>query len=250
MEAIRINKYLSAKGICSRRQADKMLEEGRILVDGVQAVPGIQVSDANEILIDGVLVQTHHTPSPVLLAVNKPVGIVCTTAKFDKDNIVDFLKYPTRVYPIGRLDKDSEGLILMTNQGELVNKILRGSNNHEKEYVVRVNKPITRDFLRAMREGVPILDTVTKPCYVKQTGTKTFHIILTQGLNRQIRRMCEYLGMRVVSLKRLRIMNVELGDLSTGNYREITGEEYNELMKLLENSSSLSYKQRMENNNE
>jgi pseudouridine synthase len=221
-----------------------MLEEGRIFVDGVQAIAGMKVSDENEIIIDGKPIKKED--APVLLAVNKPIGVVCTTAEFDKDNIVDYLNYPVRIYPIGRLDKDSEGLILMTNQGELVNKILRGSNNHEKEYIVRVNKPINAAFLRAMREGVPILDTVTKPCVVESINSREFRIILTQGLNRQIRRMCEYLGMRVVSLKRVRVMNIKLGDLKVGEYREIKGEEYKQLQKLLASSSSLSYKDRRE----
>ena len=246
MESIRINKYLSAKGVCSRRQADAMLDEGRIFVDGIQAVAGMKVSDENEILIDGQPIK--QADEPVLLAVNKPKGIVCTTAEFkDEKNIVDYLQYPVRIYPIGRLDKDSEGLILMTNQGDLVNKILRGSNNHEKEYLVRVNKPINAAFLRAMREGVPILDTVTKPCTVESINSKEFRIILTQGLNRQIRRMCEYLGMRVVSLKRVRVMNIKLGSLKVGEYREIKGEELKKLQDLLQPSSSLSYKDRSKN---
>ena len=178
----------------------------------------------------------------ILLVVNKPIGIVCTTAEFDKDNIVDFINYPKRVYPIGRLDKDSRGLILMTNQGELVNKILRGGNNHDKEYMVRVNQPVTAEFVAAREAGVVLDDGVkTLPCRVEKTGGYSFRIILTQGLNRQIRRMCEALGYRVSNLKRIRVMNIELGDLRVGSYRKVTPQEYAELKRLLEDSTDLSY---------
>ena len=177
---------------------------------------------------------------------NKPRGIVCTTAEEEKDNIVDFLHYPKRIYPIGRLDKESEGLILMTNRGDLVNKILRGGNEHEKEYLVKVNQPVTEEFLEKMRSGVPILDTVTKPCRVEKIGRNDFRIILTQGLNRQIRRMCEALGYRVIHLKRVRVMNIRLGDLKTGAYRKVTGAERAELMELLKHSTGLSYRQLQE----
>ncbi len=239
MEEMRLNKYLSDAGVCSRREADRLIEEGKVLVDGVPAVMGRKVDGTESIVCDGVRVNGRKKEKKVLLAVNKPRGIVCTTSDKDRaENIVEFLRYPTRIYPIGRLDKDSSGLILMTNEGDIVNKILRGSNNHEKEYMVRVNRPLTEEFLERMRNGVEILDTVTKPCIVEKTGGYTFRIILTQGLNRQIRRMCDALGYRVVSLKRVRIMNIRLGDLPTGSYREVTGEEWEELNRLLAGSSN------------
>lgn len=260
MEPVRLNKYLSEAGVCSRRQADVMIEEGRIQVNGEPAHTGMKVTSDMAIEVDGKMIGKK--ARPVLLAVNKPRGIVCTTAEKEKDNIVQFLNYPVRVYPVGRLDKDSEGLILMTNQGDLVNRILRGSNQHEKEYIVRVNKPLTQAFLRAMREGVPIPDTnkvrrsgsymmeedapvvLTRPCQVEPLGKTAFRIVLTQGLNRQIRRMCEYLDYRVTDLKRVRVLNIRLGALETGKYREITGSEYEKLMKLLEHSSNLPFEQR------
>lgn len=260
MEPVRLNKYLSEAGVCSRRQADALIESGRVLVDGEPAHTGMKVTSDMQILVDGRIIG--QKARPVLLAVNKPRGIVCTTAEKEKDNIVQFLNYPTRIYPIGRLDKDSEGLILMTNQGDLVNRILRGSNRHEKEYIVHVNKPLSQAFLRAMREGVPIPDTnkvrrsgsylmeedapvvLTRPCQVDPLGKMVFRIVLTQGLNRQIRRMCEYLDYRVTGLKRVRVLNVRLGDLETGKYREIVGAEYEKLMALLEHSSNLPYEQR------
>ena len=234
MEQIRLNKYLSDAGVCSRREADRLTEQGKILVDGQPAQMGMKVSDANRIVVDGREVTGHDRP--VLLAVYKPQGIVCTTAEKEKDNIVDFLHYPIRVYPAGRLDKDSEGLVLMTNRGELVNKILRSGNDHEKEYIVRINQPVTEEFLRAMSSGVPILDTITKPCRAEKLGSHTFRIVLTQGLNRQIRRMCEFLGARVLFLKRVRVMNIRLGDLKPGEYREIQGAELKKLMSLLKGS--------------
>ncbi|HJC46797.1 MAG TPA: pseudouridine synthase [Candidatus Lachnoclostridium pullistercoris] len=239
MEEMRLNKYLSDAGVCSRREADRLIEAGKVLVDGVPAVMGRKVDGTESIVCDGVRVNGRKKEKKVLLAVNKPRGIVCTTSDKDRaENIVEFLRYPTRIYPIGRLDKDSSGLILMTNEGDIVNKILRGSNNHEKEYMVRVNRPLTEEFLERMRNGVEILDTVTKPCTVEKTGSYTFRIILTQGLNRQIRRMCDALGYRVVSLKRVRIMNIRLGDLPTGSYREVTGKEWEELNRLLAGSSN------------
>lgn len=239
MEEMRLNKYLSDSGICSRREADRLIEQGQVLVDGVPASMGMKVTGTEEIVCGGVEVSSRKKERKILLAVNKPRGIVCTTSDKDRaENIVEFLNYPVRIYPIGRLDKDSSGLILMTNQGDIVNKILRGSNNHEKEYMVRVNKPITGEFLDQMRNGVEILDTVTKPCVVEKTGGYTFRIILTQGLNRQIRRMCAALDYRVVSLRRVRIMNIQLGDLRTGAYREVTDQEWSELERLLEDSSN------------
>lgn len=244
MEAVRLNKYLSEAGVCSRREADRLIEAGRVYVDGCKADMGMKVTPDQEIICRGKRVV--HQEKPVLLAVNKPKGIVCTAAnsRVEKDNIVDFIKYPQRIYPVGRLDKDSEGLILMTNQGDIVNKILRGSNDHDKEYLVKVNKPVTDSFLEAMAAGVPILDTVTKPCKVEALGKREFRIVLTQGLNRQIRRMCEYLGYRVTDLKRIRIMNIKLGNLKSGEYRELTGEELEELLKELSVSTNLPYKDR------
>lgn len=234
MEKIRLNKYLSDAGVCSRREADRLTEQGSILVDGLPAQMGMKVNDENEILVNGRRVTRQE--QPVLLAVYKPEGIVCTTAREEKDNIVDFLHYPTRVYPVGRLDKASEGLILMTNQGDLVNKILRGGNAHEKEYIVKINRPVTKEFLQAMSQGVPILDTVTRPCQVERLDQYRFCIILTQGLNRQIRRMCEFLGVRVVSLKRVRVMNIVLGELKPGEYRQIQGDELTAFLEQLKDS--------------
>ena len=244
MEEMRLNKYLSDAGVCSRREADRAVEAGRVQVNGKKAEMGQKVTDRDVILFDGKRVRREE--EFILLAVNKPRGIVCTTAEEEKDNIVDFLHYPKRIYPIGRLDKESEGLILMTNRGDLVNKILRGGNEHEKEYLVKVNQPVTEEFLEKMRSGVPILDTVTKPCRVEKIGRNDFRIILTQGLNRQIRRMCEALGYRVIHLKRVRVMNIRLGDLKTGAYRKVTGAERAELMELLKHSTGLSYRQLQE----
>lgn len=231
-EETRLNRYLSEAGICSRREADRLIEAGKVLVDGAPAVMGMKINPGQSVLCDGKLVKGRE--NPVLLAVNKPRGIVCTTSEKDRaENIVQYLSYPVRIYPVGRLDKDSEGLLLMTNQGELVNAILRGRYGHEKEYQVTVDRPVTDEFLKHMRAGVPILDTVTKPCAVTRTGPCSFQIILTQGLNRQIRRMCQALGYEVRTLKRLRIMNIKLGNLKTGEYREIRGEEQQELYGLL-----------------
>ncbi len=233
MDSIRINKYLSEAGICSRREADRELEAGNVCINGIVAKPGDRVEENDEVSFKGQVV--HKKDAPVLLALNKPVGIVCTAEKREKDNVIDYLNYETRVYPVGRLDKDSEGLLLLTNQGELSNQIQKARNFHEKEYVVTVNKPISESFIRGMAGGVPLveLNATTRKCVVKKLGNKTFSIILTQGLNRQIRRMCEYFGYRVLSLKRIRIMNIELGDLKTGEYRKIEGQEYANLIKLL-----------------
>tara|TARA_Y100000287_G_scaffold116686_1_gene93704 strand:- start:34 stop:717 length:684 start_codon:yes stop_codon:yes gene_type:complete len=219
---IRINKYLSEIGFCSRRRADDLIEQGRVKVNGKLAVMGEKISGREEIRVNNKVVKKPEKKKSVYLAFNKPVGIVCTTdTRREKNNIIDFINYPTRIFPIGRLDKPSEGLIFLTNDGDIVNKILRANNQHEKEYVVEVNKPITKDFIKQMGNGVPILETITNKCYVKQTGKKTFKIILTQGLNRQIRRMCEYFDYRVISLKRIRIMNIKL-DLKVGEYRYFT----------------------------
>ena len=228
---IRLNKYLSDAGVCSRRQADRWVEEGKITINGNMAVMGQRVLPGDKVAVNGKPIKKEE--EKVLLAYNKPRGIVCTTSKVEKNNIVDYINYDKRIYPVGRLDKDSSGLILLTNQGELVDKILRGSNYHEKEYIVTLNKKITPEFLRAMGSGVPILDTVTRPCELEQMGPRTFHIILTQGLNRQIRRMCEYFDYKVVELKRVRIMNIRLGKLKEGTYRKIAGKELEELKRLL-----------------
>ena len=233
----RINKYLSEVGYCSRRKADKLIEEGKVTINGKIPEIGTKVKDDDQVEVEGQIIEKSTKQKNIYLAFNKPVGIVCTTDKeVEPDNIIDFIKYPKRIFPIGRLDKHSEGLIFLTNDGDIVNKILRSRNNHEKEYIVRVNRPINREFIQSMSNGVEILETITKKCFVKQLAPKKFKIILTQGLNRQIRRMCESLGYRVRSLKRVRIMNIKL-DLPIGKYREFTKKELLELNELLENSS-------------
>ena len=235
--ATRINKYLSEVGFCSRRAADRLIEEGKVTINGEITEIGSKVEEGDQVEVEGQKIINPTKQKNIYLAFNKPIGIVCTTdRRVEPDNIIDFIKYPKRIFPIGRLDKPSEGLIFLTNDGDIVNKILRARNNHEKEYIVSVNRPINKDFIQNMSNGVEILDTITKNCFVKQLGQKKFKIILTQGLNRQIRRMCESLGYRVRSLKRVRIMNIKL-DVPTGKYREITKEELIELNRLLENSS-------------
>ena len=231
MEAVRINKYLSEAGVCSRRGADRLIEEGRVSVNGTLAFLGSVVNKEDEVRVDGNLVKA--VAKKVLIAFNKPRGIVCTTAdpKSKDMNIIEYINYPERIFPAGRLDKDSEGLILLSNDGDLSNKIMKARNFHEKEYEVEVDKPFDDEFLKRMSEGVPILDTVTRKCTLKRTGETSFNIILTQGLNRQIRRMCEYFGYKVVRLKRIRIMNIKLGNLKSGTYRNITDKEYEELIK-------------------
>jgi len=232
----RINKFLSEVGFCSRRAADKLIEEGRVTINGKVPEMGTKITTQDEVRIDGKLISESNQKS-VYIAFNKPVGIVCTTdTGVEKDNIIDFINYPTRIFPIGRLDKPSEGLIFLTNDGDIVNKILRARNNHEKEYLVTVNKPITKEFIEAMSNGVPILDTVTKKCNVKQTGKYSFKIILTQGLNRQIRRMCDHLFYQVVTLKRIRIMNITL-DIPVGEWRYLTDKELIEINKLVASST-------------
>ena len=232
-ETVRLNKFLSEKGICSRREADRLVDEGKVMVNGVCAVMGQKVSSADEIVVDGKKVSTKQV-KPVLIAVNKPAGIVCTTARFEGEkNIVDMVKYPTRIYPIGRLDKESEGLILMTNLGDLSNEISKSSNSHEKEYVVTVNNQVTESFLDKMRRGMHLeeLNADTMPCVCTKTGNREFHIILKQGLNRQIRRMCAACGYRVETLKRIRIMNIHLGNIPQGNFRNVTDAEFDKLIK-------------------
>ncbi|MFD0933463.1 pseudouridine synthase [Psychroflexus salinarum] len=225
---IRINKYLSQAGFCSRREADKLLEQGRVTINGEFVEMGTKVNPGDQVSVDGNLVE-FETEEKVYLAVNKPKGVVCTTnSKVEKNNIVDFVNYPTRLYPIGRLDKMSEGLILMTNDGEIVNHILRARHYHDKEYLVTVNKQITDEFITKMRNGVPILDTISRKCEVEKLGDRSFKIVLTQGLNRQIRRMCEALDYRVRTLKRTRIKNINL-DLEKGKYRHLTKDEVKDL---------------------
>jgi len=231
----RLNKFIGETGYCSRREADKLIEEGRVTINGNVAEMGTKVSTEDEIRIDGRLI-VEKRDKPVYLAFNKPVGIECTTNLEVKNNIVDYINYPKRIFPIGRLDKASEGLIFMTNDGDIVNKILRARNNHEKEYTVTVNRPITDRFIERMSNGVPILDTVTRKCKVEQVSKYIFKIILTQGLNRQIRRMCEYLGYEVTALKRIRIINISL-DVPVGRYRDLTDSEIKELNQLIEPSS-------------
>jgi len=232
----RINKYLSESGYCSRRAADRLIEGGKVTINGEITEIGTKVKEDDQVEVEGQIIEKLTKPKKIYLAFNKPVGIVCTTdRRVEPDNIIDFIKYPKRIFPIGRLDKSSEGLIFLTNDGDIVNKILRARNNHEKEYIVIVNRQINKDFIQRMSNGVEILETITKNCFVKQLGAKKFKIILTQGLNRQIRRMCEALGYRVQSLKRVRIMNVKL-DIPKGKYREITKGELFELNRLLENS--------------
>lgn len=232
----RINKYLSEIGYCSRREADRLIEAGRVLVNGKKIEMGFKVSPDDKISVNGEMVNQLKNKN-VYLAFNKPKGIVCTTdTDVEKDNIIDFINYPKRIFPIGRLDKPSEGLIFLTNDGDIVNKILRARNNHEKEYIVTVNKPVTKDFIYKMSNGVPVMDTVTRKCFVKQTHKNQFKIILTQGLNRQIRRMCEYLNYRVTYLKRVRIMNVKL-DIKVGKWRYLKPEELETLNQLLSESS-------------
>lgn len=231
----RINKYLSEVGYCSRREADKLLQDGKITINGQIPELGTKVTHQDDIRVNGQKI-TPKENDFIYLAFNKPVGIECTTNTSVKNNIVDFINYPERIFPIGRLDKASEGLIFMTNDGDIVNKILRARNNHEKEYIVSVNKPITERFVQRMSQGIPILDTVTKPCKVTAISQNTFRIILTQGLNRQIRRMCEYLGYEVQTLKRTRIINISL-DVAIGKYRALTAQEITTLQTLIAPSS-------------
>ncbi|MEL6916806.1 MAG: 23S rRNA pseudouridine(2604) synthase RluF, partial [Bacteroidota bacterium] len=235
-QVTRINKYLSEVGYCSRRTADKLIEQGRVTINGTVPEMGTKIGAGDEVRVDGELI-SEPKEKPVYIAFNKPVGIVCTTdTTVEKDNIIDYIGYPKRIFPIGRLDKPSEGLIFLTNDGDIVNKILRARNHHEKEYIVTVNKPINRTFVKKMSNGVPILDTITRRCLVEQIDHKTFKIILTQGLNRQIRRMCEHLGYRVVKLRRIRIMNVSL-DVPLGQWRDITESELKEIYRLVSTST-------------
>jgi len=235
MQLTRINKFLSEAGYCSRREADKLIDQGRVTVNGEVPEMGTKIANGDVVRVNGKTI-TNQDEKPIYIAFNKPVGIVCTTdSGVEKDNIIDFINYPKRIFPIGRLDKASEGLIFLTNDGDIVNKILRASNNHEKEYIVTVNKPISSTFIDRMGMGISILDTITKKCEVERLGNYNFRIVLTQGLNRQIRRMCEALDYEVTSLKRIRIMNVLL-DIPVGEWRDITDEELATINEMVTNS--------------
>ena len=234
LNLIRLNKYISESGICSRREADKFIEAGKVYVNGLLAEVGTKVTSKDTVVVNGTTIKPKH--KKVYIALNKPVGITCTTETHIPGNIITYINYPERIFPIGRLDKPSEGLIFLTNDGDIVNKILRAGNNHEKEYIVSVDKPITKEFIATMENGVPILNTITQKCKVKKIGKCTFNIILTQGLNRQIRRMCEYLGYTVTSLKRIRIMNVSLGSLPVGKWRYLKENELSTILALTEDS--------------
>tara|TARA_R110002033_G_scaffold35430_1_gene73666 strand:- start:427 stop:1161 length:735 start_codon:yes stop_codon:yes gene_type:complete len=241
MEATRINKFLSEMGYCSRRAADKLIDQGRVTINGKVPEMGTKITMDDEVRVDGELI-SEPQEKPVYIAFNKPIGIVCTTdTRVEKDNIIDFINYPSRIFPIGRLDKPSEGLILLTNDGDIVNKILRARNKHQKEYIVTVDRPITRAFLEKMANGVPILDRVTRKCEIEEIGKFQFKIILTQGLNRQIRRMCEYLGYNVTALKRIRIMNIQL-DVPVGKWRYLSVKELREINEMISDSTKTHHK--------
>ncbi|TFZ48717.1 23S rRNA pseudouridine(2604) synthase RluF [Serratia proteamaculans] len=234
----RLNKYISESGICSRRDADRYIEQGNVFINGKRVTLGDQVFPGDVVKVNGQLIEPRNEDNLIFIALNKPVGIVSTTEEGEKDNIVDFVNHSTRIFPIGRLDKDSQGLIFLTNHGDLVNKILRAGNDHEKEYLVTVNKPVTDDFIRGLGAGVPMLGTVTKKCKVKKEAPFVFRIVLVQGLNRQIRRMCEHFGYEVTKLERTRIMNVSMAGLPPGEWRDLTDDELVELFKSIEGSSS------------
>ncbi|MCP9235306.1 23S rRNA pseudouridine(2604) synthase RluF [Lewinella sp. JB7] len=229
--SVSLNKFVAGTGICSRREADRWIEAGRLAINGLTAVKGNRVAEGDVVTLDGKRLSSK--PPPVYLALHKPAGVTSTTDRKDRDNIIDFIGFPERIFPVGRLDKASTGLILLTNDGDIVNQILRAENDHDKEYIVTVDKPITESFLRRMAGGLPILGRRTKRCTVEQLDVRVFRIILTQGLNRQIRRMCEFLGYRVRTLKRIRIMNVELGDLPVGHWRKLSPDEMSELDRML-----------------
>lgn len=228
-EGIRLNKYIASSGLCSRREADTLIESGKVTINGEVALQGSKVMDRDIVLVNGRKV----TPDDdmVYIAFNKPLGVTCTTDRRDPSNIIDYIGFDERIFPVGRLDKNSSGLILLTNDGSIVNKLLRAENGHEKEYLVTVNRPYDKIFLRSMESGVPVLGQLTLPCKLKPAGDRTFKIILHQGLNRQIRRMCEYLGYKVTRLKRIRFMNISLGDLESGKWRYLTASEKKELLK-------------------
>lgn len=233
-EEVRLNKYIAESGFCSRREADAFIQSGRVKIDGVKVEMGTKVKTGQKVTVDNRPIKTEE--DLVYIVLNKPVGITCTTERHVRGNIVDFVKHEKRIFPVGRLDKESQGLIFMTNDGDIVNKILRAGNNHEKEYIVTVNKPITTEFLKRMENGIPILGTMTKQCKLKKEGKNVFKIILTQGLNRQIRRMCGYLGYEVTKLERVRIMNISLGKLTDGRWRYMTKKELSDIKRLTDES--------------
>jgi len=245
--SINLNKFISSTGICSRREAEKLITAGRVTINGKPTQLGNRVFDGDVVKVDGRALKAK--PKTIYLALNKPVGIVCTTDSKERKNIIKFLNYPERLFPIGRLDKPSEGLIFLTNDGDIVNKILRAGNNHEKEYIVSVDKVIDERFVKRMSNGIPILGTITQKCKVEKISEKVFKIILTQGLNRQIRRMCEYLGYNVTKLKRTRIMNVDLGALKTGEWRELSSEEMKIINALVKDSSKTEEASKVKNSN-
>jgi len=236
--SVSLNKYISSTGICSRREADKLIEAGRVKINGAIAQKGNRVEDGDKVTVDNKPLKTK--PKQVYIALNKPPGITCTTDVRHRDNIINFVNHPQRIFPIGRLDKASSGLILLTNDGDIVNKILRKENRHEKEYIVKVDRPISKKFVEKMSTGIPILDTITEPCEVEKLSKTLFRITLTQGLNRQIRRMCEYLGYKVLTLKRVRIMHIHLDDIAVGKWRNLTKEEFD----VLQNSLDLGTRQK------
>lgn len=236
-ETLRLNKAISDTGFCSRREADRVIEEGRVTINGKEAVLGDRVTSQDDVRVDGRRIKFKNPEESIYIAFNKPKGITCTTERNVHGNIIDFIRHPKRIFPIGRLDKPSEGLIFLTSDGNIVNKILRAGNQHEKEYIVTVNKPITPEFLRKMGNGVPVLDTITAKCFIKKESDFVFKIILTQGLNRQIRRMCEYLNFEVTKLKRIRIMNISLQNIPVGKWRNLSPDELEEIMRMVESSS-------------
>lgn len=236
-ETLRLNKAISDTGFCSRREADRVIEEGRVTINGRAGVLGDRVTSEDDIRVDGRRIKFKNQEEAVYIAFNKPKGITCTTEQHIQGNIIDYIRHPKRIFPIGRLDKPSEGLIFLTSNGDIVNKILRAGNNHEKEYMVTVNKPITPEFIKKMGNGVPVLDTITAKCFIIKESAYIFKIILTQGLNRQIRRMCEYLNYEVTKLKRTRIMNISLNNIPPGKWRNLTHEELAEIMRMVESSS-------------
>ena len=247
-DGVRINKYLSEAGICSRREADRYIQNGLIKIDGITAQIGDRVMPGQDVTYKGRSLSKED--EMILIALNKPEGIVCTAEKREKNNVIDYINYPKRIYPIGRLDKDSKGLLLLTNNGDIVNKMMRSGNRHEKEYIVTVNRNISDSFIRGLAGGVPLVElgVTTRKCHVNKLSSRQFKIILTQGYNRQIRRMCEYFGYRVVELERVRIMNISLGNLEPGKYRKVTEQEYKTLQKLIEGSSNGPVKDQGRNN--
>ena len=243
----RLNKYISSSGFCSRRDADRLIEQGKVTINGKRALIGMRVLPGQKVKVNGELIV--NSIEPVYIAFNKPVGVVSTTDTQEKDNIVNFIRHEQRIFPIGRLDKDSQGLILLTNDGDIVNKILRAGNNHKKDYLVKVDKPITKDFLSRMTQGVPILDRVTRRCEIVEINPFMFQISLVQGLNRQIRRMCEYFDYEVIKLERIQIMNIKLGNLGQGNWRNLTESELEGLFNMLESSEGTAQVKKKSNSN-